>query len=213
MDKYDLVIDIVGHPEKYPAEQLEKILSHAETREIYNLMCETVSAVKETGPADIDAQWQSFCRRRINRPRRMLWSGSRAASIAVLLFTSLVAVAIGVAVAVSVAKPAPKQIAGDTPAAVFGDAVTAVADTIAAGQDSEPVAVEPIMFEDAALQTIMDEVAKTYHVKVIFNNSASASLHLYYKFDPSLSLDEIIGQLNNFEQINITRTGNTVNIN
>ena len=67
-----------------------------------------------------------------------------------------------------------------------------------------------MLFEDATLQAIMDEVAKTYRVQISFNDKDAAALHLYYKFDPALPLDEIIAQLNAFEQINITRNGDTL---
>lgn len=39
MDKYDLVFDIVTHPDKYSSERLEEIFSDPETREIYALLC------------------------------------------------------------------------------------------------------------------------------------------------------------------------------
>ena len=58
----------------------------------------------------------------------------------------------------------------------------------------------------------MKEVAKAYGIEVKFNDMNVASLHLYYKFDPSLTLNEVIEQLNTFEQINIKRNGNTLTI-
>ncbi|MDE6122467.1 MAG: DUF4974 domain-containing protein, partial [Duncaniella dubosii] len=59
---------------------------------------------------------------------------------------------------------------------------------------------------------IMKEVADTYGVEVRFNNKEAASLRLYYKLDPSLTLDDVVGQLNTFEQIRIRQTGNILNI-
>ena len=68
------------------------------------------------------------------------------------------------------------------------------------------------MFEDEPLEKIMKEVADAYGVKVKFNSKNAASLHLYYKFDPSLPLTEVVEQLNTFEQINIRHTGNILTI-
>lgn len=45
-----------------------------------------------------------------------------------------------------------------------------------------------------------------------FDNKEAATLHLYYRLDPSLSIDEVISQLNTFEQINIKRQGDTLTI-
>lgn len=210
MDKFDLVLDIIGNPEKYSAGKLEEILSDPETREIYNLLCETVSSAKEPEAVDIDRQWQSFTRRHIQKPRRMFWFGSRAASIAVFLVSSLVAVAIGIAVTVSLTHSDRENAVVEIENPAISAAGSVTADTLAAVKDTVAVVTAPVLFEDATLQTIMDEVAKAYKVEVSFNNSAAAGLHLYYKLDPALPLDEIIGQLNTFEQINITRKGNSL---
>ena len=59
----------------------------------------------------------------------------------------------------------------------------------------------------------MGKVAAIYGVIVRFNHRESATLHLYYKFDPALSLDEVVAQLNTFEQINIRRDSDTIIIN
>ena len=44
--KYDLVFDLIEHPENYTSEQLAKILSDPETREFYRLLCLTDSAIE-----------------------------------------------------------------------------------------------------------------------------------------------------------------------
>lgn len=212
MDKYDIVLDIVGHPERYSAEKLAEILSDPETREIYELLCGTVSSAKEPVAVDVDEQWRSFASRHLPKPRRIWWFGSRAASIAGLLTTSLVAVAIGVAVTVSKSEPNTGSSSGMTEDTATVRTTVAVADTVGMAADSVPALTEPVMFENVALRTIMDEVAKTYGVEVNYNNASASQLHLYYRFDPGLALDDIIGQLNNFEQINISRDGNTLSI-
>ncbi|MFA4087158.1 MAG: DUF4974 domain-containing protein, partial [Paramuribaculum intestinale] len=70
----------------------------------------------------------------------------------------------------------------------------------------------PVMFENEPLEKIMKEVAGAYGVDVRFDNREAALLHLYYKFDPSLPLTEIVEQLNTFEQINIKHNGNILTI-
>ena len=46
MDKYDLVLDIVEHPEKYTSEQLAEIMSDPDTKEGYNMLCKVDSAIE-----------------------------------------------------------------------------------------------------------------------------------------------------------------------
>ena len=86
------------------------------------------------------------------------------------------------------------------------------ADPIAADSDAVNVGRGPIMFEDEPLETIMRDVADAYGVEVKFNSKKAASLHLYYKLDLSLPLNEVVEQLNTFEQINIKQDGGLLTI-
>jgi len=85
--------------------------------------------------------------------------------------------------------------------------MSVAADSLAAGEDTLKVNPTPVMFENEPLENIMKEVAAAYGIEVKFNNRQAAMLHLYYKFDPTLSLNEIVEQLNTFEQIDIRRSG------
>ena len=211
MDKYDLVLDIIEHPEKYTSEQLAEILSEPETRDIYNLLCKTESAIKSAEEPNVSAEWAKFSSSRLGHQRRIFsWLGSRAASITAIAGTSIAAVAAGIAVTVSVINDKPEPIAENTSAAT--PAVAVSTDTIATKRDSVNVKFAPVMFEDEPLEKIMKEVAEVYGVEVKFNDTAVASLHLYYKFDPSLPLNEVVEQLNTFEQINIKRNGNVLTV-
>lgn len=211
MDKYDLVLDIIEHPEKYSSEQLAEIMSEPKAREIYNLLCKTESAIKDSEEPDVNSEWEKFSNSRLVRPRRVFsWFGSRAASIAAIVGSSIVAVAAGIAVTVSVIDHKSEQIAEDT--SVAPSAAVVSTDTITSNVDTVSVSLTPVMFEDEPLEIIMREVAKVYGVEVKFKDVNAASLHLYYKFDPSLTLNDVIEQLNTFEQINIRRNGNTLTI-
>lgn len=211
MDKYELVFDLIEHPEKYTAEQMDEILSHPETKEIYETLCKADSAVEAQKKVDVDAEWELFSRKYGIRTRRRLLSfGSRAASIAVIICTSIVAVAAGIAVTVAVSGPktAPKadEIENTTGyIAALPDSVTVPADTVT-------TELAPIKFENEPLETIMKKVAAIHKVEVKFTSKEAAGLHLYYKLDPALPLDEVVSQLNTFQQINIRRKGNVLTI-
>ena len=209
MDKYDLVLDIIEHPDKYSSEQLAEIMSEPETREIYNLLCKTESAIKDSEEPDVSSEWEKFSDSRLVRSRRVFsWFGNRAASIAAIVGSSIVAVAAGIAVTVSVIDHKSEPFAENT--AVAPSAVAISTDTIATKCDTVNVNMTPVMFENEPLEKIMNVVAKTYRVEVKFKDENVASLHLYYKLDPSLTLNDVIEQLNTFEQINIRRNGNTL---
>lgn len=205
MDKYDLVLDIIEHPGDYTTGQLQDILSDPEAKEIYTLLCKTGDAVRSIGEPDVDAEWDAFSQRHPLRRRRFPWSGSRAASVAVVVGTSIVAVAAGIVftVALTVTKPVPAG--GEV--TVTPLVMSVATDSLGARKDTLKVNPTPVMFENEPLENIMKEVAAAYGIEVKFNNRQAAMLHLYYKFDPTLSLNEIVEQLNTFEQIDIRRSG------
>lgn len=211
MDKYELVLDIVEHPDKYTSEQLAEIMSDSETREIYNLLSKTDSAIQAAKDIDVDTEWEDFFEKHpIQSRRTSFWFGSRAASITAIVCTSLVAVAAGIAVSVSVMERKPEanaEIVADAPSVV-----TVLTDTLTDKRDTVSVNPTPILFENEPLEKIMKEVAVAYGVTVKFNNKKTALLHLYYKLDPSLPLNAVVEQLNTFEQINIKQNGNTLTI-
>lgn len=211
MDKYDLVLDIIEHPDNYTPEQLTEILSDPETREIYNLLCTTDSAIEAGNSIDVDAEWHQFTRMHTVRPRRpFMRFGSRAASIVAIICTSIVAVAAGIAVTITVTDYHKSEPEADSQTADATPYVATVPDTITTSPDSVGAAGITIMFEDEPLEAIMQTIADTYGLTVEFNNPETASLHLYYRLDPALPLDEVISQLNTFDQINIQRNDNTL---
>ena len=210
MDKYDLVLDIIEHPEKYQSVQLEEILSDPETREIYNLLCKTDSVIKSRREADIESEWEEFESKHIRKTRRLHFIGNRAASIAIFAVSSVVAVAISVAVTMSVISNITNHSDRDNKIVVTEDSIGSHHTAIANAPQS--ASSTPIMFEDATLETIMNTIAENYGVAIHFINKDAAALHLYYRLDSSLSLEEIISQLNTFDQIKITLNDNTLTI-
>lgn len=211
--KYDVVLDIIDHPDNLTEQELEEILTDPECREIYNLICKADSATKAEGETDIESEWENFSKKHLSHPRRrgFMWVGSRAASMAVIICSSIVAVAAGIAVTMAVIDHKPKVAQNYGPKTIQKTAV-AVSDTIKAKNDTAKVEMKPVMFEDKPLGIIMQAVEKAYSVKIKFSNKDVADLHLYYKFDPSLHIDEVVEQLNTFERINIKRNGDTLTI-
>ncbi len=212
-NKYDIVLDIIENHEKYTSNQLDEILSDPETRQIYNLLCKTDSAIESDKTVDVDAEWEKFSRHRTgSRRSAFMWRGSRAASVAIIISISIAAIAAGIAIGASL-KDRNQGISVEKKPETASHLGTLPYKSIAESQDSIIAVTSPILFEDATLETIMKTNSAAYGVDVTFRNNETANLHLYYRLDPTLPLDEIITQLNTFEQINISRTGSTLTIN
>lgn len=213
MDKYDIVLDLIEHPAEYTPERIVEILSDPETREIYNLICKTGSTfASQDAEVDVNDEWQSFSKSHKKPKFRFFWSGSRAASITAIAFTSLAVAAIGITVAVKTFAPQPQSL--ETPAKTSISKPVSMSESVE--NDSTVIAEEvvlpntPILFEDASLEEILNRVSEVHGFSVEYENPEVAMLHLYYRFDPAIPLKETVEQLNSFEQINIRINGKKI---
>lgn len=212
MDKYGIVLDLIEHPDKYTPQQIEILLSDSETRSIYNLLCKTQSSLKSyENDVDVDDEWQSFEREHIKPRLRFLWHGSRAAIISALILTSVAAIAIGTVIGVSL-KSTKREYSGLDKEETSQTAAPTVrsGSYLAANTDTLQSLPAPILFEDETLEAILDTIAALHNLDLKFKTADVARLHLFYKFDPEIPLDETIEQLNSFGQINIKIAGNTL---
>ncbi len=211
MDKYDTVLDLIEHPAKYRPEEIEVLLADPENRELYNLLCKTGSACstdKGSSEIDIEAEWEAFYRRRMKAGFCFPAIHGRAASITAIALSTLAAAAIGISVAVKTFES--KQQAEELTPAVNEDANALAALVSDTDSTSAPHAAAPILFEEETLERILNCIAATHGVTVEYMKPATAQLHLFYRFDPALPLEETVGQLNAFEQINLRIDGNKI---
>ncbi|MCR5242926.1 MAG: DUF4974 domain-containing protein [Prevotella sp.] len=63
----------------------------------------------------------------------------------------------------------------------------------------------PIVFEDAELATILQEVATFYKCETVYKNEKVKHVRLYFTWDKTKSIDEIVETFNKFERFHITR--------
>lgn len=212
MDKYGIVLDLIEHPDKYTPQQIEILLSDSETRSIYNLLCKTQSSLKSyENDVDVDDEWQSFEREHIKPRLRFSWHGSRAASISALILTSVAAIAIGTVIGISLESTKQEYIELNKEETSQTAAPTVRSGSyLAANTDTLQSLPAPILFEDETLEAILDTIAALHNLDLKFKTADVARLHLFYKFDPEIPLDETIEQLNSFGQINIKIAGNTL---
>ena len=68
-----------------------------------------------------------------------------------------------------------------------------------------PQPTAPIVFKDAELETILHEVAAFYECETVYENEKARHLRLYFTWDKTMTIDEVIGTFNKFERLHITR--------
>lgn len=204
MDKYEIVFDIIGHPEKYSADRLAELFADKEIADIYNLVCNTHAAVKSHSVSiDVDDEWSRFSRRNgLRGGSRRRPAIGRVASIALLFLSSLVALAVGFAVKTSFVNEKPGGTSPDEADDEIENLLSVTVTDDTTGVDARRT-LQPVLFEDETLGNIMQAIGDHYGLKVNFRNEAAADLRLYYKFDPTHTVEEIVESLNTFDGINI----------
>ena len=82
-------------------------------------------------------------------------------------------------------------------------AQTATPATQQIAQDS--TLTEPVVYEDAELANILNEIATFYQVEPVFKREDIKHVRLYFTWDREKTIDDIIDTFNKFERIHISR--------
>ena len=69
-------------------------------------------------------------------------------------------------------------------------------------QDSS-ITVKPMVFKNTPLKDIVQEIANYHQLSVVVNNNEAAALRLYYPWNPQMPAEQVIGELNRFEKVNL----------
>lgn len=211
MDNYELVLDIIEHPQNYTDKQVVEILSDPECREIYNLIVKVDSAFNSQQTINVDDEWEKFKKLRVATQRRFILFRpfkSRAAAIIACTSASLVAAAIGITISVTrlTQRPQKNKVAIEQTIST-AQTIAPVAPTI---ELSDTLTAGVIVFENETLEHILTEVASVYKKELKINNIQTAELRLFFNFDSTVDLEKVLLQINTFEQINVKLIDDTI---
>lgn len=207
MDKIDRLLDAMEHPESYTSTEIGSMLQDPEVKEVFDLLDKMKSGLQPVATPDIEDEWKRFecahCSLPVSRQTWLtrLLSRNVAAGIVIgiVSFTAVAAI-------VGVGIHQLNNRAGNTHEVenmALVDICVPQQDTIAALKKEKPAPVETVVFNNETLETILSEIATHYGYNVIFNSEASKPLRLYFRWDKTLAINEVIARLNNFEQIHI----------
>lgn len=210
-DNIDRLLDALEHPEKYSDAEVEQLLTDPEAREVYDILRKTADVSAPVPEINIDDEWRRFeAKQSKRRPIILRWLSFMASRNAAAVVTALVGTLAVVAATIGVTHyfNANKEMAQTEQTepqkqTAIADSKVAPTDTIPAETTPQP---ETIVFKGENLERILADMAGYYGVTVKYNQDAAKSLQLYFEWDQSLPLSEVVEQLNNFEQINITHT-------
>ena len=89
---------------------------------------------------------------------------------------------------------------------------TATADSLAPKQKTKKSAPVVKVFDNATLLDILSAMGQYYGLKVVYSTATAKAIRLHFEWDQAKSIDANIAILNGFQQISITRNGDTLNV-
>lgn len=206
MDKFEKILDIIDHQEKYSDEEIHEILQDEECRKLYQTMMEVDSALESPSPIiNIDEEWEKFSQEHqlqeeVTHPITS-WR-KLAASIAVFVLISGIAFA---AIHTYIKRSQETtQVTADThPEVINSDSAKQVAakDSLTHPKPEKPAIHKT--FENVAFEQMISEIASYYDLQVKFENNEDKTLRLYYEWNSHSSIENIVKELNQFENVNI----------
>lgn len=216
-DNIDRLLDALEHPENYSDAEVEQILADPEAREVYDMLRKTADASAPVSEINLDEEWRHFeAKQPKHRPVILRWLSFMASRNAAAVVIALVGTLAVVAATIGVthyfnANKEMAQTEQTEPQKQTDKANANVAPTDTVPAETAPLP-ETIVFKGENLERILADMAGYYGVTVKFNQDAAKSLQLYFEWDQSLPLSEVVEQLHNFEQINITLTDKALTV-
>ena len=206
MDKFEKILDIIDHQEKYSDEEIREILQDEECRKLYQTMMEVDSALENPSPIiNVDEEWEKFSQKhQLQEEATHPITSWRKLPASIAGFVLIAGIAFAAIHTYIKRSQETTQVTADThPEAIKSDSVKQVA-----GKDSltHPKPEKPAIhktFENVAFEQMLSEIASYYDLQVKFENNEDKTLRLYYEWNSHSSIENIVKELNQFENVNI----------
>ena len=216
MDKTERLLDALNNSENYSSVEIEEMLQDAEIKEIFDLLDKTKTSVQPIPTPDIDDEWNKFKNKNLNKRKSTVlkipsfFSGKIAISF-IITIISITAVAAIVGISMSSSKD-KENLSSGKEFTETKEVIKNQEDSIKASSDSPLQSFETVVFDNEPFEVIMNQIGDFYGYKIEFKNDYAKSLRLYFRWNQTSTIQEIIGSINNFEQIHLTIEGKTIKI-
>ena len=229
--KWDMLLDLLEHPEKYSETQKDELLGDKEVNELYQQLIETRQSLdfakskEKMKMPSIDAEWEKLKEEKQQKEEMNqnaetqqtvklfpLWSPMRkVAAVAAVLVVSGITFA---AIHLVTRSHQPSDNSNTELVASQKDSIQQVSapqkSNIEEKTDSASLAQLPLVYENAELQNILTPIAGHFHLQVTYQNESARHIRLFLQLEKNMSLDDIIELLNHFEKVNIRHEGQTL---
>uniref|UniRef100_UPI003FF1049A DUF4974 domain-containing protein n=1 Tax=Segatella copri TaxID=165179 RepID=UPI003FF1049A len=229
--KWDMLLDLLEHPEKYSETQKDELLGDEEVNELYQQLVETRQSLdfakskEKMKMPSIDAEWEKLKEEKQQKEEMNqnaetqqtaklfpLWSPMRkVAAVAAVLVVSGITFA---AIHLVTRSHQASDNSNTELVASQKDSIQQVSapqkSNIEEKTDSASLAQLPLVYENAELQNILTPIAGHFHLQVTYQNESARHIRLFLQLEKNMSLDDIIELLNHFEKVNIRHEGQTL---
>ena len=211
--RIEWLLELQDHPEQLTDEQLQQILAEDEMRHLVQQLGFAKRAFKhdalKNDTPDVEGEWEKFAASHSEeleildegeyKPRLRAYLAPRkiAASFIGVLLASGIAFA-AIQVVRNISTPKPQQPTTEQMTDI--DPVTSLqADTVQA----DTISVEPYIFNNVPLDSMLTAIASAHGVGVEFENEAVRHLRFHFVWKREDSLSRVVEKLNTFEAVNI----------
>ena len=174
------------HPEDYTDEQLDQMLDETDVK-----------------VPDANEAWEKFSgKRKEESGKRNVERGKR------LPLLKIAAMFVGVLMLSGIAYAAYRMVSnigGDYKSPTQEMRIANSCQQVTNEEAKDSTAMKPVVYEDAELATILNEIATFHQCEVVYKSEANKHIRLYFTWDQKATIDDIIGTFNKFERIHITR--------
>lgn len=234
--KWNLLLDLLEHPEKYSETEKDELLGDEEVNELYQQLVETRQSLdfakskEKMKMPSIDAEWEKLKDEMKLKEKQQkeemsqnaetqqtakqlpLWSPMRkVAAVAAVLVVSGITFA---AIHLVTRSHQASDNSNTELVASRKDSIQQVSapqkSNIEEKADSASLAQLPLVYENAELQNILTPIAGHFHLQVTYQNESARHIRLFLQLEKNMSLDDIIELMNHFEKVNIRHEGQTL---
>lgn len=215
MDKTELLFRMMEQPEKYDEGQWREILSDKECHELYTMMLATRSAVEaerydqRADDTTVQQEWERFVAKHphAGNSSRPIWRRVAAVAAVIVIAASIVVAAVHTrGFGLLPQRQSSNDSTQQTPVTA-----TSVTSDVTESQEVIPTLTdnEAHLYDDISLEQIIDDMTAKYDIQEVeWRSEEAKSLRLYYRWEPSYSLDKVVDMLNSFQAFTIQRAGN-----
>ena len=206
-EKRLMLFDMQEHPDKYTDEQMEHLLADEEVKEFLRDLAMARMAGKKATPKkiDVDKAWKEFSNGSYRNRMKI------AASIVGIIFLSGVALA-AVQNGWFKLSTSDKVVEDKTVTEQTVNSKQLTNDSLKAMtvEPTDSLNMNPVVFDNAELGTILMQMADFYHVKVEYMNANTQHVRLFFNWNKTKTLEQNMELLNAFDCIQIEYADGTL---